>query len=247
MRIIPIKTGKIHCDKGLTITWRKDVGKMIDVPSISWLIDTDKEKILVDTGMCNTERADNYHYKGAIQEEEQSIDKALKKLGIDVLDISKVILTHLHWDHCQNLHFFKNAKFYVQRKELEFAKNPVPPYHNSYEFNIPELKQTFSDISFEILNGDKKITEGIKVVLTPGHSPGHQVVLVDTKKGKYAIAGDAVLSFENLERNGNQKFTMIGRYVDIIESWKSLEKIASISDFILPGHDDKVFDKKEYP
>lgn len=247
MKIIPLKTGEICCDKGLTTTFKKDVGKMIYIPSTAWLIDTGKEKILVDTGMCDTDKANKYHYKGSTQKEGERIDQTLKKIGVDVKDITKIIFTHLHWDHCQNLYFFKNAKFYVQKKELEFAKNPIPLYYTSYESHIPGLKQTFSEIQFELINGDQKIVDGINVIFTPGHSPGHQTVLVKTEKGTYAITGDAIMCYENLEKNGNQKFTMMGRHADIIESWKSIEKILSKSDFVLPGHEEKVFDKKEYP
>ena len=81
MRIIPIKTGTIYCNKGLTTTLGKDLDQWINIPSIAWYVE-DKEnnnKILVDTGMCCTEQANRYHYSGSKQEEDEQIDRALKK------------------------------------------------------------------------------------------------------------------------------------------------------------------------
>ena len=248
MRIIPLKTGTIHCNKGWTITWRKDSGKMIDVPSVAWLIDSGDRKILVDTGMCDTERVNKHHYKGARQEPGQRIDEQLAKLGVKPEDISAVIFTHLHWDHCYNANLFTNAEFYVQKEELKFAKDPIPPYYGSYEFGIEGIVPPFSDLNFNLLEGDSEVFPGIRVIKTPGHSPGHQAVVVDTSKGKYVISGDGVMSYENLEGNKEKgwRFIPIGRHADIITSWKSMEKMEKEGDYILPGHDERVFEQEYY-
>ena len=252
MKIIPIKTGMIHCNKGVTITLGKDMDKWVDVPSISWLIITKDKRILVDTGMCCTEMAQKYHYLGSTQNEEQRIDNALMKIGVKTEDIDIVILTHLHWDHSQNLDMFKNANFYVQKKELDFAKKPIPPYYSSYDYGNNEFKPSFESVKFNVLNGDEKITEGIEVFMTPGHSPGHQSVLVKTEKGNYVIAGDAVMCYENLEKHPTKGilYTMIGRYMDIEKSWKSIERImkkAGGKEFVLPAHEEKIFEHDKYP
>ena len=252
MKIIPIKTGTIHCNKGLTTTLGRGIDKWIDIPSISWLIVAKDRKILVDTGMCSTEKAQKYHYPGAVQNEDQRIDLALMKTGFKAEDIDTVVLTHLHWDHSQNLDFFKNAKFYVQKKELDFAKKPIPPYYSSYDYGNNEFKPSFESVKFNVLNGDEKITEGIEVFMTPGHSPGHQSVLVKTEKGNYVIAGDAVMCYENLEKHPTKGilYTMIGRYMDIEKSWKSIERImkkAGGKEFVLPAHEEKIFEHDKYP
>ena len=174
MKIIPIKTGEIYCNKGITTTWGVGLDQWIRIPSIAWYINDENNNILVDTGMCDTDKANKYHYPGSKQEEDERIDLALKKMGVNPEEINIVILTHLHWDHCQNLHRFKNAKFYIQKKELEFAHNPLPVYYNSYEQNNINIRPSFEGINFNILEGDSEIIPNIKVILTPGHSPGHQ-------------------------------------------------------------------------
>jgi N-acyl homoserine lactone hydrolase len=251
MKIIPLKTGSIYCNKGITTTLGKGLDQWITIPSIAWYVH-DKEnnnQILVDTGMCSTEQANQHHYPGSKQEDGQRIDLALKKIGVNIKDINIIILTHLHWDHCQNLHLFKNAKFYVQRKELEFARNPIPIYYNSYDTNNPKLTPAFQDVNFELLDGEKEIIPNIEVFPTPGHSPGHQSVLVKTRKGNYVIAGDAVMSYENLKEDlvKNIPFVMIGRYMDVKQCWESFRKIKEKADLVLPGHEPKIFEYSEYP
>ena len=249
LKIIPLVTGHIYCDKGKVITLGKDIDKMIYVPSLAWYIEGGKEKILVDTGMCSTEKANKYHYKGSIQKPDEKIDLALKNIGIDVKSIKKVILTHLHWDHCQNLELFKNASFFVQKDELKFALNPHPSYCKSYESEKIGATSSLKDMNFNLLKGDQEICDGISVISTKGHSPGHQSVIIETIKGKYIIAGDAVMSWENLkpDKKTNKEFIMIGRYLNMEEASTSISKIKKKADFILPGHEKEVLKKKIYP
>ncbi len=246
MKIIPNKkTGSIYCNKGLTLTLGKDVNKWVNVPSISWLIEDRDKYIFVDTGMCDTERANKHHYKGAKQNQDEPIHVALNKIGIDPDLIEHVIFTHLHWDHCANCEKFKNAQFYVQKKEYEFAQNPIPPYYSSYESPKIGLNPSFTNITFHFVDGDQTILNGISVLLTPGHSPGHQAVLIESGQSRCIIAGDAILCFENLEPNLDKQmdFTVIGRYMDLEKTWLSMKKIKDASNVILPGHDDQVFSK----
>lgn len=209
----------------------------------------EREKIMVDTGMCETDRADRYHHAGSYQEEDQRIDRALKKIGVDPEEIGKVIFTHLHWDHCHNLRFFRNAKFYVHMEEVRFAFTPLPPYYRSYESFHLGIVPPFSEIPFQITKGPEEIAEGVSVFPTPSHSPGHQSAAVETRRGIYVITGDAVMSWENREGDpvNHLPFIMNGRYIDLQRSWESFFKIKERAKFILPGHEIKVFDQKEYP
>ena len=247
-KITPIKTGSIYCKEGVTLAKGYNPNKWISAPSISWLIETEDKKILVDTGMCNTTRANNHHYPGSIQKGDERIDLALRKLGIQPEQITHVIFTHLHWDHCQNHNLFKNAKFYVQEKELEFAMNPSPNYYRSYEQNNPIINPTFLNTKFELTNGDQEIIEGISVLFTPGHSPGHQAIIVKMRdERKIVIAGDAILHYANLIKDKNQNFLHPpGRLKDFETTIESIKKILSIADLVLPGHDQKVFEEKNY-
>ena len=242
MKIIPVKTGSIFCNKTV-LTYGKGFDQFIEIPSISWYVEDGNNRILIDTGMCSTERAHKYHYKNSFQKEDERIDLALKKVGVDIDEIDLVILTHLHWDHCSNLDLFKNAQFILQRKELEYAKSPLPPYFNSYESSEIGLTPPFSNIDFELVEGDSEIVSGLSVISTPGHSVGHQSIIVKGDQN-YVIAGDACLCNENMmpDHDKSLEFTMIGRYMDVNDAWRSLERIKAVADVVLPGHENSVFD-----
>lgn len=248
--ITPLRAGTIYCDKGKTLTQGVDNGKMVYIPSVAWLIKTPTEKILVDTGMPDTETSHSKHYHGSYQLPGERIDQALIINGVSPEEITKVILTHLHWDHCQNGHLLPQATFYVQKKELEFARNPTGTYFRSYDHPSIGLIPSFEKYRLTILDGDTDIVPSITAMLTPGHSPGHQIVIVQTNPDtKYVIAGDAVLGYDNLLPSMQQDYVLPGRHKDSAETQKVIEKIISIAGAthrILPGHDERVFRKKEY-
>lgn len=248
--ITPLRVGTIYCDKGKTLTQGVDNGKMVYIPSVAWLIKTPTEKILVDTGMPDTETSHSKHYHGSYQLPGERIDQALAIQGISLEEITKVIFTHLHWDHCQNAYFFPRAALYVQKKELEFARNPTGTYFRSYDHPSIGLTPAFERYNLTILDGDADIAPGIKVLLTPGHSPGHQIVVVHTNPDTtYIIAGDAVLCYDNLLPSTQQDYVLPGRHKDSAETQQVIEKIISLAGAthrILPGHDERVFRKKEY-
>ena len=225
-----------------------DIGKIVSIPSIAWYIEGAEKKILVDTGMCDTERANKFHYPGSMQTEEQRIDNLLISKGVNPESIEVVILTHLHWDHCSNLKLFKNAQLMVQERELNFALDPLPPYYKSYESQILGLSPPFSDTEFTLLDGDTTICPGVDVIVTAGHSPGHQSVIVRMQSGATVIAGDAVMVWENLKGDPKTKQPLIlpGRYMDLVSTWRSMERIKEVADLILPGHESAVFNKNEY-
>src|SRR3989338_4764565 len=248
--ITPLRVGTIYCDKGKTLTQGVDNGKMMYIPSVSWLIKTPTEKILVDTGMPDTETSHSKHYPGSYQLPGERIEQVLKIQGVLPEEITKVIFTHLHWDHCQNGLLLPKAKFYVQKKELDFARNPAGTYFRSYDHPSIGLTPEFETYPLEVVDGDWEVLPGITAMLTPGHSPGHQIVVVETAPGtKYVIAGDAVLCYDNLLPSTQQDYVLPGRHKDSAETQQVIEKIITIAGAthrILPGHDERVFSKKEY-
>jgi len=220
-----------------------DVQGEQDLPVIVFLVEGNGMKILVDTGMSNTEIAHKYHHPGSYQPEGYAIPDQLKSIGIDPKEIDVVILTHLHWDHCYHLHEFSNAAFYVQEIEYEFAKKPILFYYKSYEY--PELygmTPQFDGIAFNVINGEAELFDGISVYPSPGHSIGHQTVVINTTEGPYHCCGDLVFTYENFRAVPELKYeiTPPSRFQDIVASWNSIvecKRRAKSTDFILPTHE----------
>lgn len=248
LTIRPIITGWIGSFQNRLTNCRED-GKAVKLPSVCWLIEGAQKPILIDTGMCDSERASRWHHSGSVQEPGQAVHEQLFKFGLAPEDIQIIIFTHLHWDHVQNLDKFPDATLYVHQREWEFANAPIPPYYNSYEHPILGITPPFLRRAFELIDGEDEIVPGITVFPTPGHSPGSMSVQVKTAKGNYVIAGDAVMCNKNLEGDPDKhmRYFPIGRYVNFFEMWKSFKEIDTRADFVLPGHEPAIVEKDIYP
>lgn len=248
-KIYPICTGMFtHAEKS-NFSYQKNPGEKIKAPVLAYLIKGDNSCILVDTGCSDAEWAAKYHHP-IIQTDEMKLDNALQALGINPGDIKTVINTHLHWDHSFNNNLFSNAKIYVQKRELEFARNPLPTqyiYYESPQINmIPRWEEAADRI--EVIDGDYCLQEGIDLLLTPGHTPGFQSVLVTTSRGRYMIASDCVGLIENWEEKQTYGLpTPSGIHIDLNEYYNTFQKMLPLTDYILPGHDMRVLEHKYYP
>ncbi|MFZ7133176.1 MAG: N-acyl homoserine lactonase family protein [Eubacteriales bacterium] len=214
----------------------------IEMPCFTFLIEGGEKLILVDTGMSWSERASEYHHLNSRQPEGMAIYEQLEKIGYHTEDVDIVIFTHLHWDHCYYANKFTNADLYVHEIEYATAINPIPLYYKSYEHPKLGITRQFQGLDFIKVSGEVEIAKGVRVFETPGHSPGHMSVEVDTEKGCYICAGDSVFVPDNLKPVPEMHYNLTppGRFYDIIKTWKSIElqqhKMQDAS-FILCCHD----------
>src|ERR1700689_5782202 len=113
----------------------------------------------------------------------RSVADALDEHGMTPGDIGLVINTHLHFDHCGQNAVFPHAAFYVQRAELSRAKRESPELYDWFDF---------MNARFELLDGDTEVLPGLAVITTPGHTAGHQCVVVQSADGEPdLLIGDA--------------------------------------------------------
>jgi N-acyl homoserine lactone hydrolase len=113
----------------------------------------------------------------------RTVADALAELDMTPADIGLVINTHLHFDHCGQNAVFKHAAFHVQRAELDRARRESPGLRDWFDF---------MDARFELLDGDAQILPGLSVIATPGHTVGHQCVVVQPADGSAEVLiGDA--------------------------------------------------------
>ena len=106
-------------------------------------------------------------------------------------DVVCVINTHLHFDHCGGNRLFPGVPIHVQRAERAAAK--APDY-------IEEWVE-FDGATYVEHDGEAEILPGVRVLPTPGHSPGHQSVLVETDDGLVVVAGDVGYTWREFERS----------------------------------------------
>ena len=116
----------------------------------------------------------------------RSAADALAELDMTPADISLVINTHLHFDHCGQNAVFRHAPFFVQRAELDRARREAPELSGWFDF---------MNARFELLDGDAEVLPGLSVIATPGHTAGHQSVLVSSmnRDGEEGAAADVLI------------------------------------------------------
>src|SRR3984893_12366075 len=120
--------------------------------------------VLVDSGVGGPQNAlDDWRVVNP------SVADALAELDMSPADIGLVIHTHLHFDHCGQNAVFKHAPFYVQGAELERARR---------DDNLTSEWFDFAGATFELVDGDAELAAGVRLVATPGHTVGHQSVVV---------------------------------------------------------------------
>jgi N-acyl homoserine lactone hydrolase len=162
-----------------------DVEAFGDVlPVNAWLVDG---RVLVDTGLVDT--------TPELEAEWPITLRPWPELG----PIEAVINTHLHFDHCGGNRRFAGVPTYVQRAELAAVSEP--------DYVVEWVR--FDGADYRELAGDAELFDGISVLSTPGHSPGHQCVLVETDEGLVVLGGDVTYSMDELVAGGQPNFDRI--------------------------------------
>jgi N-acyl homoserine lactone hydrolase len=148
--------------------------------------------LLFETGIGRgNELLDTYY-----QVLHRPIEVALGAHGHHVDDVRLIVNSHLHFDHCGNNSRFPGVPIYVQAAEYQAARQP--------NYTIPEWVD-FEGADFVVVDGDARVASGVRVLSTPGHTPGHQSLVVETGGGAVALAGQAIYSraeYEHLRTTG---------------------------------------------
>jgi glyoxylase-like metal-dependent hydrolase (beta-lactamase superfamily II) len=179
--------------------------------STATLIEAER-RILVDTGFdyeCLSSSDISKRNK-------RNIVRALRDWGINPNDIDVVFITHWHRDHFGNLEVFKKAAHLASKG----------------------LVKCIGLEGFQGLGNEEEIAEGVKVIMTPGHTIDHASIIVDSivgsVKARVAIAGDAVVSHSYFQ--SGQIWQYNADFYSIEVARQSILRLTSLSDIIIPGH-----------
>lgn len=153
------------------------------------LVEAPNALVLVDTGIGNKEDERFLDLYGVANPGDPTrLEDALRGVGFDPGDVDLVVSTHLHFDHAGGntrrdpdgriRPAFPRARYVVQRGELDFADSPNERIRASYlAHNVEPLRLAGL---WEPVEGAATVTEGVRVLPTPGHTPHHQSVLVES-------------------------------------------------------------------
>ena len=134
--------------------------------------------VLVDTGCGGPDQLMRDY--GVVNRE---VAGALAEHDLSPADIRVVVNTHLHFDHCGQNAVFRHAPIHVQRTELERARRESPEQREWLDH---------AGARYELLDGDADLADDLRIVTTPGHTCGHQSVVVTHADGtRDLFIGDA--------------------------------------------------------
>ena len=218
--------------------WRRgdDMDRRVRLPVPAYLIETGDERILVDTGLHPDAVADperRYGRPDALGPVVAELDQSIAG-QVDLETITKVVMTHLHYDHAGGLSLLPpSVPVVVQRREWEAAQDPAAIAKNFY------LPVDYAEVADQItvVDGDLDLLGDGSVVLlsTPGHTPGHQSVQIGDG---LVIGGDVSHFASGLD---DHRFPVFAH--DFEEQAASAERLRTLRDagaVVTPGHDPDV-------
>lgn len=156
-----------------------------------------------------------------------SFKKRLAEFNLAPEDIDMVINSHCHYDHIESNYLFKGKPLIVHEKEVDYCNKLYWPEFTEAFFGIMDVEE---------INGDRRISDNVRVIETTGHTPGSITTLVDTDDGLVAVVGDAVIVKEDLL--GLQAPSVVTMNVTEGDAITSLRKIRELNAVeVIPGHD----------
>jgi glyoxylase-like metal-dependent hydrolase (beta-lactamase superfamily II) len=208
-----------------------------------WLILTSDGPVLVDTGFtADTAARVGRRYL-------QSPREAVRAVGVDPDELGTVILTHLHYDHAGCINDFPNARFVLQRKEIEFWTGPygrtvgceLGMSHLVLPEDIGSVLDAVNAGRVHWVDGDAEVAPGVTVHRVAGHTPGMQVVRVQTTAGAVVVASDATHFYENIECN--RPFAVLDSVSCALRAFEEVRALTTDPTLVIPGHDPAVLDR----
>ena len=159
----------------------------------------------------------------------QALVNGLERRGLTPADIPRVFISHLHYDHVNNIDLFPfSTKVFVSRAEWAYAANP-----NEADPWVPWMvREQLEKYDLQFLDDAGELQSDIHYLPTPGHTPGSYALSLDTDdKGTVIVAGDAIkFPKEALKCACDHAF-------DSVEAGtETIKQLLSLGDRIIPGH-----------
>jgi N-acyl homoserine lactone hydrolase len=212
-----------------------DLDRTVRYPVPVYVIDTGRERILIDTGLNPAAIADPAAYYErpdvfavSALEQQQSIAEQL-----DLATLSKVVLTHLHWDHVGGLALIPpSVPVVIQRAEWEAGHDDDAVARN---FFLPRDYAT-GEREIVLVDGDHDLLGdgSVELLFTPGHTPGHQSVRI----GQLVLGIDVAHFASGFD---DHRFPIFAD--DHAQQARSAERLRAMRDegfTVIPGHDPEV-------
>ena len=186
----------------------ENAGRSIEFSSTCWLLKRGSEWLLWDTGVpqsaLNNPEGWSTLPKLIVHHLDKTLTSQLAEIGLKTSDVTYVALSHTHGDHIGNVGLFANSTVLMQRMEYSWISSPDGTNDNVNQLKALARKLLGSPKQLQLLDGDTDVFGDGSVILisTPGHTPGHQSLLVHLKNSGFIIlSGDVAHSEANFEKD----------------------------------------------
>ncbi len=189
--------------------------------------------LLIDTGVGEG----NEYIERVFEPHRTPIAEELARFGLETTDVNLLVNSHLHFDHCGNNQLFPSAEIFVQSNELAIARTPRYTVAEWFDYDGARINA---------VSGDREISAGIRLLSSPGHTPGHQSVLVETVNGNVLVAAQAAYTADEYRRGGDPaEQAHKGLEEQYLRSISRLKSVAAREIYF--SHDDRgsVIEKEE--
>jgi N-acyl homoserine lactone hydrolase len=188
------------------------------MPVYVHVIDHPQGRVLVDTGLTELHPA--------VDDMDPQLTPLSAQPDFDLAGIDLVVNTHLHYDHCGGNHLFEGRPVYVQRRELDDARTLE-------DYTIREWVDA-PGVEYVPVDGRRELLPGVWLVPTPGHTPGSQVVSVETDTGRVVICGDTAVFHAELDEPRTEGQRLV-RELQPTAAWLSHEHQAWTPERLATG------------
>jgi len=234
LTIHPLVTAHLALD-GSRMTYLRNPGRRIWIPAAIFAILGGDEPVLVDTSGSGKEMAG---MRAEPVVHHLDLEEALERVGLKPAEIGLVVQTHLMYDHCANSRKLPKARFVVQKEELKFAFKPHPMLAGAYQ------RELFEGLDFQVVEGDRELLPGLRLLYTPGHTPGTQSVAVETEAGTAVITGFCCIA-ENFQpaeagawkTDNPAQVIPPGINTNLVQAYESALRVREEAEIIIPCHD----------
>jgi N-acyl homoserine lactone hydrolase len=186
----------------------ENVGRSIEFSSTCWLIKHGSDWLLWDAGVPESAHNDPRGWstlpKLIVYRLDRTLTDQLAEIGLTPHDITRVAISHTHGDHIGNVAMFANATILMQQAEHSWINSPDGPNDNVSQLMALARQLLGTPKNLQLIDGAADVfgDGSVTLVPTPGHTPGHQSLLVNLKNfGFIILSGDVVHSEENFERD----------------------------------------------